>query len=133
MPTGNEQTQANPQVAAEDKQLEAVNSVQTPEEQANLATAKSSADKQAAQRDDVDEQSEKLPAEVTDQLLDGSDQVFLTAFKNSQKDGLSREAAIKVAWNSIKQGFARSEDGSWHRKSAPDDKVLSSGVGGSAS
>lgn len=133
MPTGNEQSQSNPQIAAEDKQLEAVNAVQTGEQQADLASSKSSADKQAAKRDDVDEKKEKLPSEVTDQLLDGSDQVFLTAFKNSQSDGLSREAAMKVAWNSVKQGFARSDDGSWHRKGQPDDRVLGSGVGGSAS
>lgn len=133
MPTGNEQTQANPQVAAEDKQLEAVNAVQTGEEQANLSTSKSSADKLADKRDDVDEKNEQLPAEVTDQLLDGSDQVFLTAFKNSQNDGLSREAAIKVAWNSVKQGFEKGQDGSWHRKGQPDDRTIGSGVGGSAS
>ncbi|MER3433818.1 MAG: hypothetical protein C4288_10385 [Leptolyngbya sp. ERB_1_1] len=133
MPTGNEQTQSNPQIAAEDKQLEAVNAVQSGEDQASLATPKSSADKQAAQRDDVDEKNEQLPSEVTAQLLDGSDQVFMTAFKNSQSDGLSREAAMQVAWNSVKQGFQQSEDGSWRRKSQPDDRVLGSGVGGSAS
>ncbi|MBW4440757.1 MAG: ChaB family protein [Plectolyngbya sp. WJT66-NPBG17] len=133
MPTGNEQTQANPQIAAEDKKFEAVNSIQTSEEQANLATPKSSADKLAAKRDDVDEKNEKLPAEVTDQLLDGSDQVFMTAFKNSQSDGLSHETALKVAWSSVEQGFQRSQDGSWHRKTKPDDNVLSSGVGGSSS
>ncbi|NJR51056.1 MAG: hypothetical protein HC780_17225 [Leptolyngbyaceae cyanobacterium CSU_1_3] len=47
------------------------------------------ADKQAEQREDVDEQSTSLPAEVTDQLMDGSDQVFLAAFKNAQADALS--------------------------------------------
>lgn len=133
MPTGNEQTQSNPQIAAEDQQLSAVNTVQSGEEQAKLAEPKSSADKLAAQRDDVDEKNENLPAEVTDQLLDGSDQVFMTAFKNSQNDGLSRETAMKVAWNSVKQGFQRGQDGSWHRKSQPDDRTLGSGVGGSAS
>lgn len=133
MPTGNEQAQSNPQINAEDKQLEEVNSVSSGEQQASLAQPKSSADKQAAQRDDVDEKNEKLPAEVTDQLLDGSDQVFMAAFKNSQSDGLSRETAMQVAWSSVKQGFQRSQDGSWHRKTKPDDNVLSSGVGGSAS
>lgn len=134
MPTGNEETQSNPQVSTEDKQIEAVNQVSEGKvDQADLAKPKSSADKQAAQRDDVDEKNEKLPAEVTDQLLDGADQVFLAAFKNSQSDGLSREAAMSVAWNSIKQGFQKSPDGSWRRKTKPDDNVLSSGVGGSAS
>lgn len=90
------------------------------------------ADKQAQQRDDVDEKNTSLPSEVTDQLLDGSDQVFLAAFNNSQKDGLSREAALSVAWNSIKQGFHRSEEGSWHRKEKPDDNLISSGTESSA-
>jgi cation transport regulator len=133
MPTGSEKTQSNPQIDAEDKQLEAVNSVSSGEDQASLAEPKSDADKIAAQRDDVDQQSEGLPAEVTDKLMDGSDQVFMTAFKNSQSDGLSREAAMQVAWNSVKQGFEKGADGSWHRKGHPDDNVYSAGVEGSAS
>ncbi|HTL90595.1 MAG TPA: ChaB family protein [Leptolyngbya sp.] len=133
MPTGNEQAQGNPQINAEDKQLDQVNSVDSGADQAELAKPKSAADKKAAGRDDVDEKSEQLPSEVTDQLLDGSDQVFMTAFKNSQHDGLSREAAMQVAWNSVKQGFKRGQDGSWHRKSEPGDNTYSAGVGGSAS
>ncbi|NDJ18021.1 cation transport regulator ChaB [Myxacorys almedinensis A] len=82
----------------------------------------------------MDEQGkDKLPSEVTDKLMDGADQIFMAAFKNGQGDGLSREAALQVAWNSIKQGFVRHDDGSWHRKTSPDDRVLGSGVGGSAS
>lgn len=135
MPTGNEQTQSNPQINAEDSQISAVNSVETPEQQAELSTSKSTPDKIADQRDDVDEQGEQgqIPAELQGKLLDGADQVFLAAFKNSQSDGLSREGAIKVALNSIKQGFVEGQDGTWHRKEQPDDRVLGSGVGGSAS
>jgi cation transport regulator len=96
------------------------------------ATDRFTADDQAAQRDDVDEKNTGLPSEVTDQLMDGSDQVFMTAFKNSQDDGLGRDAALSVAWNSIKQGFHRSEDGSWHRKEKPDDNQLSMGTESSA-
>lgn len=133
MTTGSERTQANPQIDAEDKQLEAVNQQVTTEDQAKLAEPKSEPDKIAAQRDDVDEQSTELPSEVTDKLMDGADQVFLAAFQNSQQDGLSREAALQVAWSSVKQGFERHEDGSWHRKGSPDDRTIGSGVGGSAS
>ncbi len=125
---------SNPQIDASDKQLELVNQQGEGVNQADLAKPQTSADAIAARRDDVDETgADKLPAEVTDQLLDGSDQVFMAAFKNVQHDGLSREAALQVAWNSIKQGFVRSEDGAWHRKTAPDDNTLSFGVGGSAS
>ena len=70
---------------------------------------------------------------MTDQLLEGSEHIFIAAFKNAQSDGLSREGAMQVAWTSIKQGFQRKQDGSWHRKTKPDDNVLSSGVSGSAS
>jgi cation transport regulator len=136
MPTGSERTQANPQIDAEDKQLEMVNKQGDQIDQAELAQPQTDADKIAAKRQDtdVDEQgSDQLPSEVTDKLLDGADQVFMAAFKNAQDDGLSREGALQVAWNSVKQGFARGEDGSWHRKSGPDDRVLGSGVGGSAS
>lgn len=129
-----QRTNANPQLDANEKQLELVNKQGEGVDQADLAKPQTSADAQAAKRDDVDETgADKLPSEVTDKLMDGADQVFMAAFKNVQHDGLSREAAIQVAWNSVKQGFVRSEDGSWRRKSAPDDKTLSSGVGGSAS
>jgi cation transport regulator ChaB len=70
---------------------------------------------------------------VTDKLMDGADQVFMAAFKNSQADGLSREAAMQVAWSSVKQGFEEGQDGNWHRKSKPDDNLYSAGVEGSAS
>lgn len=133
MPTGSERTQANPQINEEDKQFEAVNTVSTGEEQASLAEPKSTPDKIAAQRDDVDEQNEQLPAEVSGQLGDGSDQVFMAAFKNAQSDGLSRDAAMQVAWNSVKQGFEQGQDGKWHRKGEPGDKTYSAPVEGSAS
>ena len=129
-----QRTNANPQLDANEKQLELVNKQGDGVDQADLAKPQTSADTQAAKRDDVDETgTDKLPSEVTDKLLDGADQVFMAAFKNVQNDGLSREAALQVAWNSVKQGFVRSDDGSWRRKGAPDDRVLGSGVGGSAS
>ncbi len=101
-------------------------------EPSEKAMSNRDADQEAAKRDDVDEKATSLPAEVTDQLMDGSDQVFLAAFNNSQKDGLSKEAAMSVAWNSVKQGFERSQDGSWHRKQKPGDQTISSGVESSA-
>ncbi|MCY7273744.1 MAG: ChaB family protein [Phormidesmis sp. CAN_BIN44] len=101
-------------------------------EPSEKAMSNRDADQEAAKRDDVDERTTSLPAEVTDQLMDGSDQVFLAAFNNSQKNGLSEKAAMNVAWNSVKQGFERSQDGSWHRKQKPGDKTISSGVESSA-
>jgi len=101
-------------------------------EPSEKAMSNRDADQEAAKRDDVDEKNTSLPAEVTDQLMDGSDQVFLAAFRNSQKDGLSEKAAMNVAWNSVKQGFERSQDGNWHRKQKPGDQTISSGVESSA-
>ncbi|NJR51057.1 MAG: hypothetical protein HC780_17230 [Leptolyngbyaceae cyanobacterium CSU_1_3] len=39
---------------------------------------------------------------------------------------------MSVAWNSIKQGFHRTQEGNWHRKETPDDNVISSGTESSA-
>lgn len=131
---GDDLVNANPQLDANEKQLELVNKQGDEVDQADLAKPQTSADVQAAKRDDVDEEgTDKLPSEITDQLMDGSDQVFMAAFKNGQNDGLSREAAMQMAWNSVKGGFVRSDDGSWHRKSGADDRTINSGVGGSAS
>jgi cation transport regulator len=103
-------------------------------EPSEKAMSNRDSDQEAAKRDDadVDQQSVGLPAEVTDKLLDGSEQVFLAAFQNSQNDGLSKDAAMSVAWNSVKQGFERGQDGSWHRKQTPGDQTISSGVESSA-
>jgi cation transport regulator len=59
-------------------------------------------------------QLENLPSEVND-LPEGAQNIFKAAFKSSQEDGLSREGAIKVAWNSVKQGYAQGSDGKWSK------------------
>ena len=68
MPTKDEQVknpkepQSNIQVSEQDQKFEQVNSVTTTEEQASLSQPKTSADAQAAKRDDVDDNKDKLPA-----------------------------------------------------------------------
>ncbi len=59
-------------------------------------------------------QLENLPSEVND-LPEGAQNIFKAAFKSSQEDGLSREGAINVAWNSVKQGYAQGSDGKWYK------------------
>ncbi len=99
----------------------------------NLAQPQNEADRIAGDRDDVDEQNMQLPSEVTDNLGDGADQVFMAAFQNSQKDGLSREAAMQVAWNSVKVNYDRDSEGNWHLREKPRDRTYSAPVEGSAS
>jgi cation transport regulator len=64
---------------------------------------------------------ENLPSEVND-LPEGAQNIFKAAFKSSQEDGLSRDAAINVAWNSVKQGYAQGEDGKWYK--VPQDSNI---------
>ncbi len=59
-------------------------------------------------------QLENLPSEVND-LPEGAQNIFKAAFKSSQEDGISREGAIKVAWNSVKQGYAKDAEGKWYK------------------
>lgn len=61
-------------------------------------------------------QINELPSEVTEKLPQGAQQIFMAAFNSSQQDGLSEEAATKVAWNSVKQGYEQTADGSWQHK-----------------
>ncbi len=56
-----------------------------------------------------------LPSEVKEQLPEGAQNIFRAAYKSAQEDGLSEEAARKVAWNSIKDGYEQGADGKWHR------------------
>lgn len=61
-------------------------------------------------------QLENLPSEVND-LPQGAQNIFKAAVKSAQEDGLSQEAAINVGWNSVKQGYAKGEDGKWYKVS----------------
>jgi cation transport regulator len=61
-------------------------------------------------------QVDNLPSEVND-LPEGAQNIFKAAFKSAQQDGISTEGAINVAWNSIKQGYAKGEDGKWYKVS----------------
>lgn len=59
------------------------------------------------------EESMTLPQEAQD-LPEGAQNVFKAAFQSAQKDGLSQEAATKVAWNTINQHYEKGEDGNWN-------------------
>ena len=123
----------DPAVDNSEQQLDMVNSVSTPEDQASLSEPKTQTDRIAADRDSAGGSEPELPPEVTDQLLDGADQIFMAAFNSAQEDGLSREGAIKVAWNSLKTNYDRGEDGAWRLRDHPRDETISGGVEGSAS
>jgi cation transport regulator len=57
-----------------------------------------------------------LPSEITEKLPEGAQKVFLAALNSAQEDGMSEQAAMNVAWNSVKRGYEEGEDGKWHHK-----------------
>lgn len=57
-----------------------------------------------------------LPSEVQEQLPQGAQNIFRTAFNSAQEDGLSEEAARNVAWNSVKKEYEQGSDGKWQHK-----------------
>jgi cation transport regulator len=62
---------------------------------------------------------DELPGDIKDKLQDGAAPIFMAAFNSAQKDGMSEDGAMQVAWNTIKNDYQQGADGSWHRK--PDD------------
>jgi cation transport regulator ChaB len=124
---------SDPAVNNSEQQVDMVNQVNTTDDQAALGDPHNSNDRIASDRDSSGGQNVELPPEVTDKLMDGADQIFMAAFNSAQDDGLSREASMQVAWNSIKTNYDRSPDGSWHLREQPRDETISGGVEGSAS
>jgi cation transport regulator len=61
----------------------------------------------------ADSQLNELPSEVTEKLPQAAQQIFRADLNSAQKDGLSEEAATRVAWNSVKQAYQPTGDGSW--------------------
>ncbi|HLO52181.1 MAG TPA: ChaB family protein [Kamptonema sp.] len=64
------------------------------------------------------EQQLDLPSEARE-LPQGAQQIFQAAFKSASEDGMSAEAATRVAWNSVNSEYIKGDDGSWQHK--PDD------------
>jgi cation transport regulator len=62
------------------------------------------------------ESIENLPQDVKEQLPPDAQYIFQTAYNSANSDGLSDEASMQVAWNSIMNGYVKGEDGKWHRK-----------------
>lgn len=61
------------------------------------------------------EQSFELPAEARE-LPQGAQQIFEAAFRSASKNGMSQEAALKTAWNSVNSEYVKGTDGSWQHK-----------------
>jgi cation transport regulator ChaB len=76
-----------------------------------------STDELSAEQMAESEQQGEIPADIRDSLLDGSDQVFQAAYTSAKRDGLSKEAAMRVAWTTIEHGYEKGEDGKWHQRS----------------
>lgn len=56
---------------------------------------------------------EDLPAEVTEQLPQHGQQLYMAAYNASLRDTKNEESATKIAWNSVKSRYQQQEDGSW--------------------
>lgn len=67
----------------------------------------------------MEAQRDAIPADIRENLKDGSDQVYLAAYTSALENGMSEEAAKRVAWNTIEHDFVKSADGKWQRR--PDE------------
>lgn len=63
-------------------------------------------------------QSSELPQEIQ-QIPEHAQQIFIAALNSAKDDGMSEEAAIAVAWNSIKDSYEQTSTGEWRLK--PED------------
>lgn len=72
-------------------------------------------------------QIDDLPSEVREQLPEGAQHIFLAALNSAQEDGMSEEAAMSVAWNSVTSEYVQGSDGKWQHKEA-DRNATNKGV-----
>jgi cation transport regulator len=72
----------------------------------------------------------ELSGEITEQLPEHAQQIFVAALNAAQSNGLTEEGANEVAWNSVKNEYEPGNDGKWQRKpqdTAIHDKAVVSG------
>lgn len=72
------------------------------------------------------EKNEDLPDQVTDNLPEGAQTIYREAFNSAfdeyesaedRRGNSSREqTAHRVAWNAVKEKYAKDDDGEWKRK-----------------
>ncbi len=55
-----------------------------------------------------------LPSEAQE-LPQGAQNIFKAALASATEDGMSQDAATRVAWNSVKSEYVQG-DGGWHHK-----------------
>ncbi|MEH2414428.1 ChaB family protein [Nostoc sp.] len=70
----------------------------------------------------ADKTINELPNEITEQLPEHAQQIFVAALNAAQSNGLSEEGALDVAWNSVKNEYESGSDGKWQRK--PEDTAI---------
>lgn len=78
----------------------------------------------------AEQQLDSLPSEARE-LPQGAQQIFQAAFKSASEDGMSAEAATRVAWNSVNSEYIQGQDGSWqHKPDQPNETRKSVQSGG---
>lgn len=66
----------------------------------------------------TDVESAGLPQEIAssmDKFQEGSQQIFIAAFKSAKENGMDEQAALNVAWNTVKHDYVE-QDGVWRRR-----------------
>jgi cation transport regulator len=59
---------------------------------------------------------EELPREVKEKLPQSAQQIFMSSFNTASSDGMSREEAMEVAWESVRSSYEEGEGGKWDLK-----------------
>ncbi|MBW4682147.1 MAG: ChaB family protein [Microcoleus vaginatus WJT46-NPBG5] len=62
------------------------------------------------------QQVKELPAELKDQMLEGSQQIYLAALNSAMSNGMDEDAARRVAMNTVEHDYQKGDDGKWHRR-----------------
>lgn len=58
------------------------------------------------------QQLEDLPNEAKE-LPQHGQQLFMTAYNAASDNGMNEDSATKVAWDSVKNSYAKDQDGNW--------------------
>lgn len=65
---------------------------------------------------------EELPQQIKEELPVHAQQIFVAGFNAAERDGMTEDGALEVAWNSVKNEYEPGNDGKWHRK--PEDPAI---------
>lgn len=59
------------------------------------------------------QQLEDLPSELSKKLPKHGQQIFMVAYNTTLKNGMNKQNATQVAWDSIKNSYKQKKNGNW--------------------